>query len=100
MVAALRNHILWGESTMKARTHRLDRRLIMVAALLGATLLSLPAAAQGTPEQREACSGDAQRLCGQYVPDVQRITACMSQKRRYLSPRCRAVFSGGAKKRR
>ena len=86
---------------MKARTHRLDRRLITVAAaLIGAALLALPAAAQGTPEQREACSGDAQRLCGQYVPDVQRITACMSQKRRYLSPRCRAVFSGGAKRRR
>jgi hypothetical protein len=86
---------------MKIRLHRLDRGLLMVtAALVSATLLSSPAAAQGTPEQREACSGDAQRLCGQYVPDVQRITACMSQKRRYLSPRCRAVFSGGAKRRR
>ena len=86
---------------MRTRTHRLDRRLITVAAaLVGATLLSLPAAAQGTPEQRDACSGDAQRLCGQYVPDVNRITACMSQKRRYLSARCRAVFSGGAKKKR
>ena len=86
---------------MRIRTHRLHRRLITIAAaLLGCALLSLPAAAQGTPEQRAACEGDAQRLCGQYIPDVNRITACMSQKRRYLSPRCRAVFSGGAKKKR
>ena len=55
---------------------------------------------KGTPEQRAACQGDAQRLCGQYVPDVDRITACMSAKRRYLSPGCRAVFSGGAKRKR
>jgi hypothetical protein len=64
--------------------------------LLGLALLlwSSPAPAQGTPEQRAACEGDAMRLCSQFIPDVQRITACMSGKRRYLSPRCRAVFDG------
>jgi hypothetical protein len=60
-------------------------------------LMAQPAAAQGTPEQRAACEGDAMRFCNQYVPDVQRVTACMAQHRRYLSPRCRAVFQGGAK---
>jgi type II secretory pathway component PulL len=84
---------------MKIRTHRLHlRSMTIAAALFGCALMALPAAAQGTSEQRQACEGDAQRLCGQYIPDVDRITACMSQKRRYLSPRCRAVFSGGAKK--
>jgi len=38
------------------------------------------------------------RLCNQYVPDVQRVSACMSHYRRYLSPACRGVFQGGAKK--
>ena len=86
---------------MGFRMDRLHRRLMMiVAALLGIALMSVPAIAQGTPEQRAACQGDAQRLCGQYIPDVNRITACMSSKRRYLSPGCRAVFSGGAKKKR
>jgi hypothetical protein len=55
-----------------------------------------PAAAQGTPEQRAACEGDAQRLCGQYIPDVDRITACMKKNYRQLSPRCRAVFRQAA----
>jgi hypothetical protein len=60
---------------------------------------SWPAAAQQwTPQQRAACEPDAMRLCQQYVPDIDRVRACMS--RRYLSPACRAVFGGGAKKAR
>ena len=78
------------------RLHRTSG--LAIGALLGLALMAHPAAAQGTPEQRAACEGDAMRFCNQYVPDVQRITACMAQHRRYLSPRCRAVFSGGAKK--
>jgi type II secretory pathway component PulL len=100
MVAELTANIR-GEPTMEIRTDRLHRRLmIIIAALFGFTLMSLPAAAQGTQQQREACQDDAMRLCNQYVPDVNRITACMSQKRRYLSARCRAAFGGGAKKKR
>jgi hypothetical protein len=51
------------------------------------------AVAQGTPEQQQACSGDAQRLCGEFIPDVQKITACMAKKRAQLTPACRAAFS-------
>jgi hypothetical protein len=79
------------------------RPITGLAALLGLalTFASLPAAAQQwSPEQRAACEPDAMRLCSQYVPDVQRVSACMSVYRRYLSPACRAVFSGGAKKKR
>ena len=71
-----------------------------LAAFLGLALsfTSSPAAAQWTPEQRAACEPDAMRLCNQYVPDVQRVSACMSHYRRYLSPACRAVFAGGSRK--
>jgi hypothetical protein len=61
-------------------------------------LFSIPAAAQGTPEQRAACQGDALRLCGQYIPDVERITSCMKGNVRYLSPGCRAVFDAGRRR--
>jgi len=74
-------------------TRRDPRWIIGPAALLGVALMSLPALAQGTPAQRAACENDAMRLCQQYVPDVDRITACMSRHRAQLSPRCRAVFS-------
>ena len=85
---------------IKLHADRPALRPITSLALLfgfGLMLASVPAAAQGTPEQRSACEGDAMRLCGQFVPDVQRITACMQQNRRYLSPRCRAVFTASRK---
>jgi len=62
------------------------------AALLGVALMSLPAHSQGTPEQRAACENDAMRLCQQFVPDVDKIKACMARNRRHLSPRCRVYF--------
>jgi hypothetical protein len=80
----------------------LDLRPVGGLAILGLALTcaSLPATAQQwTPQQRAACEPDAMRLCNQYVPDIQNIRACMSHYSRYLSPACRAVFQGGAKKR-
>jgi hypothetical protein len=63
------------------------------AACLAWTALPVPAAAQGTPEQRQACQPDAMRLCSEFIPDVERITACMVKNRIRLSPPCRAVFT-------
>jgi hypothetical protein len=63
-----------------------------------AGFMPAPAAAQGTPEQRQACQPDAMRLCSEFVPDVDRITACMIKKRIRLSPACRAVFSTPSRK--
>ena len=67
------------------------------AAILGligaASLMSAPAAAQGTPEQQQACPSDAFRLCNEFIPDVARTSACMARKRASLSPACRAEFS-------
>jgi hypothetical protein len=50
------------------------------------------------PQACAACEPDAMKLCNQYVPDVQRVSACRSHYRRYLSPACRAVFQGGQRK--
>jgi hypothetical protein len=64
--------------------------------LMLATALSVsmwPAASRAyTPEQQQACTDDAMRLCGAYIPDVDRITACMVQRISQLSPGCRAHF--------
>ena len=45
-----------------------------------------------TPEQEQMCTGDAIRLCSAEIPDVDRVTACMIQKRASLSDGCKAVF--------
>jgi hypothetical protein len=66
------------------------------SALLPGIALSvslLSAAAQAyTPEQQQACSGDAFRLCGPEIPDVDRVTVCMIRNRSLLSPGCRVYF--------
>jgi hypothetical protein len=52
-----------------------------------------PAAGQTyTPEQEQACTGDAFRLCSSDIPDVSRVTACMVRNKSQLSPACRAHF--------
>jgi hypothetical protein len=76
--------------------------MVWVAAGLGfagaLSLIPTPAGAQGTPEQREACTPDAMRLCSDFIPDVERITACMAKNRLRLSPACRIYFVAPKKK--
>lgn len=43
-------------------------------------------------EQQRLCTGDAMRLCSSEIPSIDRITACMVQKRAALSAGCRSVF--------
>jgi len=63
-----------------------------VAALVALALTWSQAAAQGTPEQRAACEGDAMRVCGAYQ-DVDQIKTCMQRKRAVVSARCRAAMA-------
>jgi hypothetical protein len=76
--------------------------LITTLALLGIAAADGPmvriAAGQGTPQQQAACQNDAFRLCGQFIPDVANITACMVKQIRSLSPGCRAEFVKNRKK--
>jgi hypothetical protein len=51
------------------------------------------AAAEASEEARQACTGDAMRLCSEFVPDVAKITACMTRKRAQLSPQCRLAMA-------
>jgi len=45
-----------------------------------------------TPEQEQACTSDAFRLCSSEIPNVDRVTACMVARKSQLSPPCRAQF--------
>lgn len=78
---------------MRTSSTRLNSLSITgIAALLGLALTWSQAAAQGSPEQRAACEGDAMRLCGQYQ-DVNQITTCMKRQRAHVSARCRAAMA-------
>lgn len=48
--------------------------------------------AQGTEQQRQACTPDVFRLCGAYIPDANRITACLRDNGARLSKPCYDVF--------
>lgn len=63
----------------------------MLAIALPAVIWS-PASQAYTPEQQQACSDDAFRLCSTDIPDIERVTACMIAKKEQLSPGCRVFF--------
>jgi hypothetical protein len=64
---------------------------MLIATTFALAALSTSAQAY-TPEQEQMCTGDAMRLCSSEIPDVERVTACMVQKRAQLSDGCKAVF--------
>ncbi|MEA2783609.1 MAG: hypothetical protein QOK29_5168 [Rhodospirillaceae bacterium] len=72
-----------------------QRRFFLGAAL--AVALSIMGqngafAQQGTPEQQAACQPDVMRLCGNFIPDVDRIVACLRYNEPNLSPPCHDIF--------
>ncbi|MGL9623273.1 hypothetical protein QRQ56_35515 [Bradyrhizobium sp. U531] len=70
----------------------------LAAATLGMALAVLVQPGAGfayTPEEQQACSPDAMRLCGEFVPNVDAITACMIKKKAQLSPQCAVFFRRG-----
>lgn len=64
------------------------RALLILAPLAAAS----PALAQGTPEQRIACGPEAFRLCRSAIPNVEKVTACMREKRSELNEACRTAM--------
>ncbi len=57
-----------------------------------AAFTPVPAAAQGTPEQQQACTPDVMRLCNAFVPDIPKITVCMRRNWASVSPACRTAL--------
>jgi hypothetical protein len=51
---------------------------------------------RGTLQQQLACTPDVFRLCGEQIPDTNRIVACLRQNTPQLSGPCRAVFESNA----
>ena len=81
--------------------HYTSRIALLFAIACAATALSAHQNPAFSSEAQQMCTGDAMRLCGHEVPNVQRITACMVRQRANLSPGCRAVMDReGAARRR
>jgi hypothetical protein len=79
------------------RMHPVALRLTL--SVVGAVAAGTPAFSQeyrGTFEQQMACTPDVFRLCGEQIPDTNRIVACLRQNTALLSTPCRAVFETSA----
>jgi hypothetical protein len=77
-------------------------KALAAAALASAALaLTTPAWAEyrGTAESQQACTPDAFRLCGEFIPDSGQIAACLARRKAQLSPECHKVFAGGGRRR-
>ena len=70
--------------------HRTSRVALVFA--IAATALFVRPSLAFSSDAQQMCTGDALRLCGHEVPNVQRITACMVRLRAQVSPGCRAVM--------
>ena len=70
------------------------QKMIALAFVLAVIAFSAPAHAY-TQEEQMACQDDAFRLCGNAVPDEQRVKACLLANMRRLSPTCRRMFQRG-----
>jgi hypothetical protein len=79
-------------------TIRLNRLAVMSLAAAGLWLgltLTPAAAQQGTINPEQACKDDAFRLCGNFIPDRNKVGACLRSHARALSRDCRTVVTGG-----
>jgi hypothetical protein len=67
-------------------------RSILILALL--CLGSGGAAAQPDEQQNQsACMSDAMTVCGQFIPDRQRVAGCLISNRHRISAPCRAQLA-------
>ena len=73
------------------------RKLVVAFAF---AVVSLPAQAQPTFEQRQACERDAFRLCERAIPDENRVRQCLVANMRRLNPVCRSAFQKGKAKKK
>ena len=73
------------------------RNFFRLSILLGIFTVT-PALAQGTAQQRTACTDDAYRLCEAQIPVVEEVAACLRAHIGSLSAGCRYELAKGAVK--
>lgn len=81
------------------RENRHSTSIISSILMLATMAFTAPAFAEGTPEQRAACMGDAFRFCRDDIPNVGKIEACLIQNRERLNPTCQAQFDSAGSSR-
>jgi hypothetical protein len=80
-------------------------RSVLTLALLSTAVATTTATAQDSQRSRyqqnqqqeqqnqDACMGDAMTICGQFVPDREKVAACLLSNKHRLSAACRSMLS-------
>ena len=80
-------------------------RLVLTLALLSTAVAITSAAAQDWQKPRyqrdqqqdqqnqDACMNDAMTICGEFVPDRDKVAACLLSNKRRISHACRVALS-------
>jgi len=56
-------------------------------------LILAPVAVSADAQQdQDACMMDAQVVCGQFIPDRERVAHCLMSNRSHISPACREAI--------
>ena len=67
--------------------------MIRLTLALAIVVASVPVAlAQGTPDERQACTRDAQHFCRKDLGDDGAVQNCLQTNRARLSRACKSVF--------
>ena len=70
-----------------------NMRFLFISVATATTLFFMLAASAETPEERQACEIDAFRVCGAFIPDRDKVFACMANNQDQLSAPCRQVMA-------
>jgi hypothetical protein len=73
------------------RNSNMKKLILAFALIFPGTSLALAQHA-GTPEEQQACSRDASRLCRKQLGDDGAVQACLQQNRNRLTAACQKVF--------
>jgi hypothetical protein len=65
--------------------------LTVLGVVLGLGMSSLAVKAD-TQQDQQACMQDAQVICGQFIPDRERVAHCLITNRRKVSRACRVAL--------
>ena len=66
---------------------------IKLAIVLALFALAPVAASAETQDEQNACMNDAFNVCGEAIPDRDRVAACLARNIKRISPACRTVMN-------
>src|SRR5215471_8807822 len=72
---------------------RMSLKFVLAAALVLGVFGNVSAVSAETQGDREACTPDVHKICGEFIPNRDEIVKCLVKNKSKLSPACRVVMS-------